>query len=141
MYWFDFEYKRLIHFRYFNLWFCLLQNVCSLFGSRSLLWDVIFFLVSKSRNVEHISIISLIIWPILKKKSARCSIYFRLMTRKVWKQGGIKKLRWQDIAYYWPPTQPLLTFVKEFLYWNKRKIYTLLTFPVPPTNTYLIFST
>ena len=55
-YWIDFDYKRLIHFRSFNLWFCLLQNVCSLFGSRSLLWDVIFFLVSKSRNVEHISI-------------------------------------------------------------------------------------
>ena len=57
MYWFDFDYKRLIHFRSFNLWFCLLQNVCSLFGSRSLLWDVIFFLVSKYRNVEHIWII------------------------------------------------------------------------------------
>ena len=77
MYWFDFDYKRLIHFRSFNLWFCLLQNVCSLFGSRSLLWDVIFFLVSKSRNVEHISIIFcifcvyLIIW-FVEKHFFRC---------------------------------------------------------------------
>ena len=60
MYWFDFDYKRLIHFRSFNLWFCLLQNVCSLFGSRGLLWDVIFFLVSKSINVGYILIVSLI---------------------------------------------------------------------------------
>ena len=33
--------------------------------------------------------------------------------------GGLHKLRSQDFAHYWPPTHPLLTFVKEFIYWNK----------------------
>ena len=39
--------------------------------------------------------------------------------------GGLHKLRSQDLAHYWPPTQPLLTFVKEFLYWNKKNLHTV----------------
>ena len=34
---------------------------------------------------------------------------------------GVHKLRWQYLAHYWPPTHPLLIFLKEFLYWNKEK--------------------
>ena len=34
--------------------------------------------------------------------------------------GVIHKLRWQDLAHYWPPTKPLLPFVKNS-FWKIRE--------------------
>ena len=49
--------------------------------------------------------------------------------------GGVHKIRWKYFAHHWPPTHHLLTFLKEFLYWNKGKSTCQIDFSVPPTSS------